>query len=52
MTTQDGEEDLPYLIFAKRVSIHRVDLDGTDLDTVITNSSLTTNAIALDFDAR
>ena len=50
--TPDREEDFPYLIFAKRVSIHRVNLDGTELDTVIANNSFATNAIPLDFDAR
>ena len=41
--------EVPYLIFAKRVAIHRINLNGTELDTVISNTS---NAIAIDFDAR
>ena len=46
------EDETPYLIFAKRVAIHRTNLNGTDFDTIITNSSFTSNAIAIDFDAR
>ena len=52
MTTEEEEEELPYLIFAKRVALHRINLDGTELDTIIANSSLASNAIAIDFDAR
>ena len=46
------EDEIPFLIFAKRVAIHRTNLNGTDFDTIILNSSFTSNAIAIDFDIR
>lgn len=50
VTPQEGKK--PYIIFAKRVAIHRANLNGNGFDTLITNRSFTTNAIAIDFDAR
>ena len=49
---EEGEEDFPHLIFAKRVAIHRTNLNGTEFETIIGNVSFMTNAVAIDFDAR
>ena len=45
------EDEIPFLIFAKRRAIHRINLEqsGTDFDTI---SRSTVNAVAIDFDVR
>ena len=45
------EDEIPFLIFAKRRAIHRINLElnGTNFDTI---SRFPVNAVAIDFDIR
>ena len=45
------EDEIPFLVFAKRRAIHRINLElnGTDFDTI---SRFPVNAVAIDFNVR
>lgn len=42
----------PYVIFANRDAIYRVNLDESNFQVVVNGSSLVINTVAIDFDIR